>query len=93
VQPASNHQVQHQPEVALHSNRDSLADSPQFADDAALHIRYWGLRRSKQKRACQSHSFDRLRDDARFECSDVGGDIRQFRHAYQLAGRTCAFAT
>src|SRR5713101_4596486 len=93
VQPASNHQVQHQPEIALYSNRNSLADSPQLAHDAALHIRNRGLRGSKQKGARQPHSIDRLCDDARFECKDVGGDIRQFRHADQLAGRACAFAT
>jgi hypothetical protein len=67
-----------------------LADSPQFAHDAAFHIRNGGFRGSKQKGTRQSHSLNRLSDDARFECSDVGGDIRQFRHAYQLAGRACA---
>jgi hypothetical protein len=93
VQPAGNHQVQHQPEIAFHSNRDSLPDSPQFAHNAALHIRNWRLRGSKQKRARQSHALDRLPDDAWFERTDVCGDIRQFWHAYQLAGRPCAFAT
>jgi hypothetical protein len=51
------------------------------------------LHGAKQKRAGKAHSIDRLRDDARFECSDVGGDIRQLRHAYQLAGCARAFAT
>jgi hypothetical protein len=64
VQPAGDHQVQHQPEIAFYSNRDSLPDSPQFAHHAALHIRNGRLRGSKQKRACQSHSLDRLPDDA-----------------------------
>jgi hypothetical protein len=36
---------------------------------------------------------DRLAYDARFEGADVCGDIRQFRHAYQLAGRGRTFAT
>jgi hypothetical protein len=33
----------------------------------------------------QSDLFERLADDAWLECADVGGDIRQLRHAYQLA--------
>jgi hypothetical protein len=28
---------------------------------------------------------ERLADNARFECADVGGNIRQFWHWYQLA--------
>src|SRR6266849_280492 len=36
VQPAGDHQVQDQPEVAIHSNRDALPDTPQFPYDAAL---------------------------------------------------------
>jgi len=41
----------------------------------------------------QSHALDRLGHDRWFECTDVGGDIRQFWYAYQLAGRTRTFAT
>src|SRR6266478_1785264 len=93
VEPAGNHQVQNEPEVASCCDRDSLADSPEFAHDTALRICEWRLRGSKQERARQSNAFKRLREDAWFECSDVGGDIRQFRHAYQLAGCACGFAT
>jgi hypothetical protein len=85
--------VQHQPKIAFHSDRDSLADSPQFAHDAALHTCNRWLCGSKQKRARKPHSIDRLRDDAWFERGDVRGDIRHFRHAYQLAGCAGAFAT
>jgi hypothetical protein len=93
VQPAGNHQVQDQPEIAFHSNRDSLADSPQFAHDPALDGCNWRLRGPQQEGARQSHSLDGLSDDSWFECADVGGDIRKFRHAYQLAGCTRVFAT
>jgi hypothetical protein len=51
------------------------------------------LRRSKQKRAHQPHALERLRNDARFERENVCGNIREFRHAYQLAGGACVFAT
>ena len=53
----------------------------------------WRLHGSKQKGARQPHSLERLANDAWFECADVGGDVRQFRHDYQLARRTRVFAT
>jgi inhibitor of KinA len=93
VQAARNHQVQDEPEIAFHSDRDSLADSTQFAHNAAFDIRKGRLGGAKQKGAGQSNSFERLRKDASFECRDVGGDIRQLRHACQLAGRACIFAS
>src|SRR5438552_19202570 len=65
VQPACNHQVQHQPKIAFYSNRDALADSPQFADDATLDTSNWWLCGSKQKRTRKLHSNERLRDDTR----------------------------
>src|SRR5438552_10288654 len=65
VQPACNHQVQHQPKIAFYSNRDPLADSPQFADDATLDTSNWWLCGSKQKRTRKLHSNERLRDDTR----------------------------
>src|ERR1700674_2368850 len=92
VQPAGNHQVQDQPEITFYSNRDSLADRPQFAHDAALDGCNWRLCGSQQERAREAHSFDGLIDDSWFECADVGGDIGQLWHAYQLAGCTSVFA-
>jgi hypothetical protein len=88
VQPASNHQVQHQPEVAIHTDGDSLADPSQFAHGAALGFRNWWLYGSKQKRARQSNALDRLGNDAGFEGTDVGGDIRQFWHGLQIAAHS-----
>ena len=93
MDPAGNHQVQNEPEFAFYSDRDALADSPEFAHDTALHICEWRLDGSKQERVRQSNALERFREDAWFEWSDVGGDIRQFRHAYQLAGCAWAFAT
>ena len=67
MQPAGNHQVQHQPEIAFHSNRDALADAPQFSHQASLYIRYGRLYGAQQKRARQPHMLDPLPDDAWFE--------------------------
>src|SRR2546422_9152397 len=87
VQPAGNHQVKHQPKIVLYSNCDALANSPHFAHRTALDTGNWRVRGSKQKGVSKSYSLERLCDDAWFEGSDIRDDIRQFRHAYQLACR------
>jgi hypothetical protein len=84
VQPAGNHQVQHQPQVAFHTNRDSLTDSPQLAHDSSLHIGNWWLYGSKQEGARQPNAFDWLPNDPWFECTDISGYVWQFRHRYQI---------
>src|SRR5258708_36714023 len=47
VQTPRNHQVQHQPQIALHSNRDAFADAPQLAHGAALNTRQRRLYRAQ----------------------------------------------
>src|ERR1700676_257740 len=79
--------MKHQPKIVLYSNCDALADPPQFAHHTALDTGNWRLYGSKQEGASESHSLERLCDDAWFEGTHIGDDIRQFRHAYQLACR------
>jgi hypothetical protein len=77
--------VNHKPEIVLYSNCDAFADAPHFAHDTTFHTRDWWLCGSQQKSARQPHALERLSDDAWFKSANVGSDIRQFRHAYQLA--------
>src|SRR5882757_7732160 len=93
MQAAGNHQVQNQPDVAFYSNGDSLADSAQLGHGSGLDVGNWRLRGSKQKKTGQAHALDWLRENARLECGDVGGDVGKFRHEYELAGCMRAFAT
>jgi hypothetical protein len=76
VQPAGNHQVKYQPQVAIYPNCDALADSSQFAYYPALNVRNRRLCGSKQKGACQSHFLQRLSNDSFSESADIGFDIR-----------------
>lgn len=46
VQPASDHQMQHQPHAALHADSNPFADAPKLDDGAAFSIRQRGLRGS-----------------------------------------------
>jgi hypothetical protein len=64
----------------LEADGDALADPAQFSHRAALEILNRGLHSAKQKRARNSYPLERLTDDARLECADVSGDIREFRH-------------
>src|SRR6267378_5564806 len=93
MQAAGNHQVQNEPEIAFYSDGDSLADSAQLDDWATLDVGNWRLRGSKQKKTGQAHTLDWLREDARLECGDVGGEVGKFRHEYELAGCMRALAT
>jgi inhibitor of KinA len=92
VQTAGDHQVQDEPEVAVHANGDAFADAAECAHGAAFGVGKRGLGSSKEKRAGDSNALDRLTEDAWFECSEVGGDVGEFGHVVQIAGRTCAFA-
>src|SRR4051794_10508393 len=65
VQAACDHQVKHEPEIALHSDSNAFADAAQFAHDAAPCIRDGWLRRSEEKWACQANARKRLAHDAR----------------------------
>src|SRR5207249_5774946 len=80
VQATGNHQVQHKPKIALHSNGNSLADRSQVAHNVAFHIGERWLYRTKQEGAGQPYVLDRLRHDPCFKRADISGNIGQFRH-------------
>jgi hypothetical protein len=93
MQSPGNHQMKREPEVVLDADYYALPDSPQFAHRTAFHTRQRRLRGSQQKGAVQPYVFQRLADYARFERADIGQDIRQFWHGYQLARRRPTLAT
>jgi hypothetical protein len=84
VQAAGDHQVQHQPEITLYSERYAFADPPQITDNATFHFYDRRLRRAKQKRTCQAYTVNRLRNNAGLERVNIRGDVGQLRHAASL---------
>ena len=86
MQAAGNHQVQHQPQVALQTDRDAFADAPQLPHRTPLRTRERWLHRPQQKWARDAHLLQLLSDDARLKRTDIGGDIRQLRHGISLHG-------
>ena len=85
MQAAGDHQVQHQPEVAIQADGDALSHSPQFAHGSSRGFREGGRGGSKKKRAGQPDAFERQAHHARFQRCDVSRDVRQFGHTSQLA--------
>jgi hypothetical protein len=87
VQPTGNHQVQYQPKIILYANCDALTESPQLVDDVAFRICKRWLRSSEEEGAGETYMLERLTDDAGFERGEVGSDVWQLWHGYQLACR------
>ena len=85
MQSPRDHQVDHQPQLAIQPDRDPLADPPQLLNDTAFRIANRRLRRPQQEGAADPHMFERLTNDARGARIEISGDIWQFRHVYQLA--------
>src|SRR5579863_5304460 len=85
--------MERQPKIIFKSDGDALTNPPQFADRTAFDARQRRVRSPQQKRTGQPYLLQWLTDDARFECADIGDNIRQLRHGYQLARRGHSFAT
>jgi len=67
MQPARNHQMQHQPHIVVEPDGDTLADPAQLAHAMAFRIRDGRLRRAQQERAGDPNALQRLTDDAFFQ--------------------------
>jgi hypothetical protein len=87
MQPARDHQVQHEPKIALQSDGDSLSDSAQPLDPPPM--RSFKRRRgsSEQKRTCHPDAFEPLIQDARLERLEVDSDVGKFGHDAAIVTR------
>ena len=81
VQPPGNHQVQNQPEMALQTNGDTLADAAERLDVLSFHGLQWGVRRAEQKGAGDPDTFQALMRDALLQRFDINHNVGEFRHA------------
>ena len=60
VQASGNHQMKHQPEIALHPDSDALADAAQFPHHVTFHRGNRRPCRSQQKCASHTNLLERL---------------------------------
>jgi hypothetical protein len=58
--------MKHEPEIVIHTDRDTLADALQLAYGAAFRAGNGRLRGPEKKRTVQPDVFERLTDDASF---------------------------
>ena len=91
MQPARNHQVQDQPKVALHADRDPLADAAKAFYDSSFGTRQRRPNCPQQERTRQAYTLERLPHYARFECAEIRSYVWQFGHRDQSACRPWIF--
>ena len=80
MQPARDHQVQHQPDVVVEPDRDALAEPAQLAHDVTFHRGDRRIGRTQDERARQTHALELPSDNPRLEGTEIGADVRQLRH-------------
>ena len=80
VQAAGDHQMQNQPEIAVHADRNSLSDSAQLTHDLTFHILQRRFCGAEEEWTGDADLLDGLTENSRFECIDVCGDVGQFGH-------------
>ena len=80
VQPAGDHEMQHQPQIAIEADGDALADSAQFAHDATFDRGERRIGGAQQEDVRYANALERLADDARFERAEVSGNVGKLRH-------------
>ena len=71
MQPPRNHQMQHQPGIALQADGDAFAHPAQANHSLPFYRCDRRLRGSQQKRADQPHVFKRPADYSGFERAEV----------------------
>src|SRR6266481_8303632 len=81
MQPAGNHQMQHQPLVVFKANTDSLSQSPQRNNFFAFSAGNWRHRGAQQKWRSNLHALKLLIKNALLQGFKVDNNVRKFRHA------------
>src|SRR5581483_3000113 len=82
MQTPGNHQVQHQPQIALQADANPLADPPQADDFLSLDAGDWGYCRAQQMRRGDQDLLQGVSDNALLQRFDIDNDVRQLRHNF-----------
>ena len=88
AKPAGNHQMEHEEDIALQLEDDSLTKASQHDDRPPANRIERRVDGSQEKGRRQAHVLNRVTDDARAKCVEIELDIREFGHALDsLAAR------
>ena len=85
MEAAGDHEVKDEPEVVVEAESDAFADTAQLADGMTFDAGQRGLDRPQKKRARDTDFGQRLADDAGSQRAEIGFDVGEFRHGYQIA--------
>jgi hypothetical protein len=77
--------MQHEVEIALEVEHDSLSEATETENTAPLRLRERRIDRAQKKRAREPDADERLSHDARLERGEIGDDVRQLGHGRSLA--------
>src|SRR5882724_8139391 len=80
VQAPGNHQMQHQPNPALHSNTNPLPQPPQLHNFLPLHTRHRRFHGPQQERTHNSQALQSRPDNPPLQRLDINRNVRQLRH-------------
>src|SRR4029079_2937421 len=84
AQPAGDHQVQNEEQLALQGEHDPLAEAAQADDLATFHRADRRIRGAQQKRVEQHDPAQGPALDVRAQALQVDGDIRQLGHLHNF---------
>ena len=85
MKTAGDHQMQHHPEIACKANGDAFPDPAEFAYGLPLEGLDRGLHGTQQKGAGHACMLEPLAQNAGLERAEIGGNVGQLRHSYQLS--------
>jgi hypothetical protein len=77
----------------LKTDGDALADAADFADGAAFSGFDGRVGGAQDEDAVQADTFEWLAEDSGLERGDVGGDVGELGHCYQVAANDMTSAT
>src|SRR5579863_7472778 len=85
MQPPSDHQVQHQPEVALDADCNSLAGAPEPLHTLAERVFERWVNGAQKERTYDPHRFQLLPENPFFKRLNVDGDVGKFRQTAPIS--------
>ena len=76
VEASGDHEMQHQPKLALDSDRDPFTKAAQLLNLLSFDCSNGGVRCAQEKRTRQSNALELLAEDSLLQCFDVDYNIR-----------------
>jgi hypothetical protein len=87
VEPAGDHQVQHEKEIAFEREDDALSDAPKIRDTPPVRLRQRRIDGTQEKRRADADGDEAMPDHSGFQSVEIRDDVRELGH-----WRSCQFS-